>query len=363
MKIYIRATANISPQETFGNVPFLPKAVEYNGNLLKAIEPDYKNIIDPKLVRRMSRIIKMGVAAACECLKDGNEKNPGAIITGTAYGCLEDTQKFLENIIFQKEEMLSPTAFIQSTHNTVGAQIALLLHCNQYNNTFVHRGFSFESALLDAIILLKEKESSNVLVGGIDELTDVSHLILNRFGLFKRSPVSNLNLYSSNSKGTIAGEGAVFFLLSVEPSENNYAQIDAITTFYKPKSVTEITYHISNFLETQSIQMNEIDLIITGKNGDIKSDEVFNSLEKSIFSKNEIINYKHLCGEYPTSVSFALWLASKIIKTEVVPSAVGLTTYKKNKIKRILIYNNYQNTHHSLILISSSQFNGEQTFF
>ncbi|MEO9069481.1 MAG: beta-ketoacyl synthase chain length factor [Ginsengibacter sp.] len=353
MKIYIRATANISPQETFGNVPFLPKAIEYNGNLLKAIEPDYSNIIDPKLVRRMSRIIKMGVAASCECLKECNEKNPGAIITGTAYGCLEDTQKFLESIILQNEETLSPTAFIQSTHNTVGAQIALLLHCNQYNNTFVHKGFSFESALLDAIILLKEKESKNVLVGGIDELTDASYAILNRFGLFKRFPISNLDLYSSNSKGTIAGEGAAFFLLSSEPSEKDYAHFDAIATFYKPKSITEIENHISNFLETHSIQMNEIDLIITGKNGDIKSDEVYNHLEESIFGNKEIINYKHLCGEYPTSISFALWLASKIIKTGEVPPAAFHKTYKKNKIKRVLIYNNYQNTHHSLILISS----------
>ena len=363
MKIYIRSVANISPQETFGNVPFLPKTIEYNGNSLTAIEPDYTNIIDPKLVRRMSRIIKMGVAAACECLKDGNEKNPGAIITGTAYGCLEDTQKFLESIIIQNEETLSPTAFIQSTHNTVGAQIALLLHCNQYNNTFVHRGFSFESALLDAIILLKEKESSNVLVGGIDELTDVSYSILNRFGLYKRAPVSNLDLYLSNTKGTIAGEGAAFFLLAAEPSENDYAQIDAIATFYKLKSFTEIKNQIFNFLETHSIEMNEIDLIITGKDGDIKSDEIYNNLEKSIFSNNEIINYKHLCGEYPTSISFALWLASKILKSREVPPAAALKTFKKNKINRILIYNNYQNTHHSLILISSSQFKNEQTIF
>ena len=66
MKIYIRATANISPQETFGQVPFLMKPVEYTGNVLKVIEPDYKDIIDAKLIRRMSHIIRMGVAAASE---------------------------------------------------------------------------------------------------------------------------------------------------------------------------------------------------------------------------------------------------------------------------------------------------------
>ena len=77
------------------------------------------------------------------------------------------------------EEMLPPTAFIQSTHNTVAAQIALMLKCHAYNNTFVHKGISFESALLDGIMLMRDNEASNFLVGAIDELTDNSYIILN----------------------------------------------------------------------------------------------------------------------------------------------------------------------------------------
>ncbi len=46
---------------------------------------------------------------------------PGAIITGTALGCLEDTVTFLTRMIELNEELLPPTAFIQSTHNTVAA--------------------------------------------------------------------------------------------------------------------------------------------------------------------------------------------------------------------------------------------------
>jgi 3-oxoacyl-[acyl-carrier-protein] synthase II len=353
MKIFIRATANISPQETFGQVPFLTKPVEYTGNVLKAIEPDYAAIIDPKLIRRMSHIIRMGVAAASECLKDAGEKNPGAIITGTTYGCLEDTGIFLSRIIEQKEEMLSPTAFIQSTHNTVGAQIALMLKCHQYNNTFVHNGFSFESALLDAMMLLRENEATNVLACSIDEITDISYGILKRFGLYKRVPVSNLELFTSKTKGTIAGEGTACFLLANQPAANDYAQLDALTTFYKPGDTTATADHISNFLEDQKISMNEIDLVISGKNGDVKNDAIYDHLKDTIFDNKEIICYKHLCGEYPTSTSFALWLAANIIKTGEVPAAIGHEVSKSNKLKRILIYNNYLNIYHSLLLISA----------
>src|SRR6185369_6984851 len=158
---------------------------------------DYKAFIDVRQIRRMSRIIKMGVAAAMECLGEAGIEVPDAIVTGTAYGCLEDTGIFLSKMVEQREELLAPTAFIQSTHNTVGAQIALMLHCNGYNNVFVHRGFSFESALLDAMLLLNEQEADNILVGGIDETTTTSHTIMSRFGLYKREPLSNLKLFQA----------------------------------------------------------------------------------------------------------------------------------------------------------------------
>src|ERR1700712_2967424 len=143
----------------------------------------------------MGHIIKMGVAAAKDCLNKANIEIPGAIITGTALGCMEDTITFLTRIIEQNEELLPPTAFIQSTHNTVAAQIALMLKCHAYNNTFVHKGVSFEAALLDGIMLLKEGEADNILVGGTEEMIDVSFTVLTRLGLYKRWPISNLDLF------------------------------------------------------------------------------------------------------------------------------------------------------------------------
>lgn len=351
--MYIRATGNISPQKTFGHLPFLSEPVEYSGNRLACAEPEYKEIIDVKLIRRMSRIIRMGVAAAMECLQEADVRQPDAIITGTAYGCLEDTGLFLIKMIENNEELLTPTAFIQSTHNTIGAQIGLMLHCNNYNNTFVHRGFSFESALLDGMMLLKEKEAANVLIGAVDEITNISHTILSRFWFYKQEPASNLDLYKAKSKGTIAGEGAAFFLLTNEVSATDYAKLDALTTFYKPDGIKEIEEHVLSFLAIHSLTTNDIDLVITGKNGDAGSDKIFDQLQQTVFGKTFFINYKHLCGEYPTSTAFALWVAVNIIKTGSVPAVLEYKGLKENKINRVLIYNQYQSLHHSLILLSA----------
>ncbi len=353
MSIYIRSSACISPQNTFGNVDFLAEVVEYNGTRLKAIEPDYKEFVDPKLIRRMSHIIKMGVAAAMQCLKNGETEMPGAIITGTAYGCLEDTVTFLTRIIEQDEELLPPTAFIQSTHNTVAAQIALMLKCHQYNNTFVHKGISFESALLDATMLLNENEADNILVGGADEMTDTSFTILSRLGLYKRWPVSNLNLYATKTRGTMGGEGAAFFLLTDKTSDSNVAELTAIRTIYKPESLEDIERRVIDFLAENDLTIDDIDLVITGKSGDTAHDDIYEQLNQSLFKGNNLGNYKHLCGEYPTSSAFALWLASNIIKTGIVPDAVVERHTKAGAPKRILTYNHYQKIYHSLMLVSA----------
>jgi 3-oxoacyl-[acyl-carrier-protein] synthase II len=354
MKTYIRSAVTISPQKTFNNPLFLKELSEYNDNRLTSIEPDYNEAIDPKLIRRMSRIIKMSVASALACLKDARIVSPDAIITGTAYGCLEDTGIFLTNMVQEDEELVTPIAFVQSTHNTIGAQVALLIKCDRYNNTFVSGGASFENALLDATMLLAENNATNVLVGGMDEITDMSHAVLGRMGLYKRQPISNLNLFNTNSKGTINGEGAAFFLLKNTSSSNDLACIDAVITFYKPKDITEIKEkYIISFLTAQGIDYHDIDLLIFGNNGDAKNDEIYTQLQQSVFNGISSINYKQFCGEYPTSTAFATWLGANIIKSNNIPIVLSHQELSKDKINKVLIYNHYQNIYHSLILMSS----------
>jgi 3-oxoacyl-(acyl-carrier-protein) synthase len=292
----------------------------------------------------MSRIIRMGAAAGLACLREAGVKEPDAIVTGTAYGCLEDTGLFLTGLIERKEEMLQPGAFIQSTHNTVGAQIALMLQCTRYNNTFVHRGFSFENALLDALMLLQDGEAETVLTGGVDEITDISHELLTRFGLYRRRPVSNLDLFTGQAHGTIAGEGSAFFLLTSEPSDQDYARLDGISTLYKPENITDIEQHIQSFLSAHAVDPGTIDMIITGQNGDTKNDDVYTQLSvgklSGLFREETMVPYKHLCGEYPSSTAFALWMAAGRVRSGA---------------RRILIYNHYLGIHHSLLLLSSAQ--------
>jgi 3-oxoacyl-[acyl-carrier-protein] synthase II len=351
MTIYIKGLGNISPQKTLDKNNFLEEATAYTNNYLSCIEPDYKEYIDANSSRRMGRVIKMGVAAALTCLKDAGIKEPDAIITGTGMGCVQDTEKFLSSIIEHDEKLLTPTSFIQSTHNTISAQIALFLKCVNYNFTYVQRGFSFESSLLDSILLLKEGSANHVLLGGADEVTPNLFTILQRLGHWKKELVNNLNLKDTDSKGTISGEGASFFLLSNQGEGESYAKINSISTIYKPADLSEIENGIASFLKNANLKVTDIDLVILGVNGDKKFDKIYDHLQQHYFKEGAFAYFKHLCGEYFTASSFGLWLAAKIIKHQSVPDVVKINAFPKRPIKNILLYNHYRNIYHSLILI------------
>ena len=108
-------------------------------------------------MRRMGNLIKMGVGTALKV--KGEEKIEG-IVVGTGLGCIENTEIFLREFIVHSSGTLSPTAFIQSTHNTVAGQIALILKEHGYNSTYTQRGTSFENALIDGCLLSSETNGS-----------------------------------------------------------------------------------------------------------------------------------------------------------------------------------------------------------
>jgi len=354
MEAFIDGISAISPQRSLTGTGFLQDIQGYDGvRALKCIEPQYNEFLDPMASRRMSRIVKMGVCAALQCLKEASFENPDAIITGTGLGCIEDTEKFLTSLYTNEEKLLNPTPFIQSTHNTVSAAIALMLKCNSYNNTYVHRGFSFESALLDGLMLLHEGAASRILVGGLDELTHHSFAITDRLGFWKKQPINSLSLLEHKNKGSLAGEGIAFFALNREKNEKTIARIRAVKTFFNPVSRDETEQSISGFVEKTVGGMAHIDLVLFGMNGNPEMDEIYCHLQENILNRVPGAYFKHLCGEFDTASSFALYLATAMLKERRVPEVIRLDKRSLGDIKNILVYNHIRNINHSMFILSA----------
>ena len=352
--IFLNGTAAVAPQETLNPEQFLDEIGEYEEKFLQIKKPNYRDYINPKQLRRMSKIVRMGMVSAKTAMADAGIDQPGAIVTGTGMGCQRDTEIFLNTLLDNDEKMVNPTAFIQSTHNTISAQIALMLGNTNHNMAYVHRTFSFESALLDGMVLINKYEADDILVGGIDEITEESWLIKTRLDFFKRNPVKNLKLLEDKQPGAQAGESAAFFVLSSKKTENYYARLSGVDTFFRPSSVEDTKEKIIAFLKKNDLTAGNIDLILTGYNGDRQFDRVYDEVSEGLFPENTTGYFKHLCGEHDTASAFATWIAAKILKTGKVPEVILKKGKTPQQVSNILIYNHFRNINHSLILLEKA---------
>jgi 3-oxoacyl-(acyl-carrier-protein) synthase len=340
----------VSSQDTY-ETSFL-ESVEINTteNIVYAKQPSYKELIPPAAARRMAKGVKMGLAASTKALKEANVEVPDAIITGTGMGCIEDSEKFLKALIDNNEEYLTPTNFIQSTHNTVGAQIALGLGCKGYNFTYVNGSISFESALLDAKLQLENEEQNTILVGAADETSSHTMELFKLVNIIKKESDLPYSVLDSNSSGVVYSEGATFVTLENVKKENSYAVLEALQ-IQNELNIDEVENFISSFLEKNNLKIQDIDFVVLGNNGDINFDTYYTAVG-SLFSQIPQVYYKHLCGEFNTASAFGFWVAASVLRNQAIPQIVKMNSIEKANFSKVLLYNQFQGKEHSLVLLS-----------
>ncbi|QEE48601.1 3-oxoacyl-ACP synthase [Flavobacterium alkalisoli] len=350
-KCYINGVGCVSAQKTFGDGFLDEIIVNKDNNILEISQPDYKEFIAPAAGRRMAKGVKNGIVASAMALKEAGLEQPDAIITGTGMGCVVDSEKFLKAILDNNEEFLTPTSFIQSTHNTVGGQIALGLQCKAYNFTYVNGAVSFESALIDAQLQIEEGEANAVLTGGVEEAGEATMHFLEIKGNIKSKGQPDYDVLTSTSKGSVFSEGAVFFVLSGDKQQTTYAELKDVA-IYNILEKEEVEGKLKDFLKHNNLDISDIDAVVLGYNGDVEFDAYYNELAKNKLSNIPQLYYKHLSGEYNTASAFGLWLASQVVKKQHVPSEVLINSIGKKEYRNIVLYNQYQGKDHSFTLVS-----------
>ena len=324
-EIYINSARQISVQKPLTDEWF-NNPIAYNEHYIRAIDPDYKEFFTPNEVRRFGKILKRALLVSREATAG---KVPEAIITGTGLGCIENTEFFLKDLTFSGEELLKPTHFMNSTHNTISSLVAIDAHCHAYNTTYSHKGASFENALLDAFLQMKSRKISNALVGAHDEMTPDYFTLLQRIG------------YLGN--GGFSGETAVAMMLENQKNENSLCKIENVEIFYG---------NIEN-LELKFPQ--NIDYVMIGNNGNPENDKIYFENCKKLFPNIPLLQYKNIFGESYTASAFGVYVAAVCLQKGRICEHLFID--KKNiseqKIPRnILIYNHFENKNHSFVWLT-----------
>lgn len=276
MKAAIKNIVSIGHQDSFlkANVWDILQPLEAN---TEVISPEYKEYIAPASLRRFSPVLRMAITAAQTCK---NDTPFDSISVGTSLGCLKDTEKFLQTFITATGDTLSPTAFIQSTHNTIAGAISMAMGNHAYNMTHTQNSLSFETALIDGLLCVQEGKN-NVLVGAADEAIDFLNLL--------KPDVIQSDLQCTS--------GVTFMVL--QSAKTGKSIVDCTVQFNNQDTADSI----AQFLAKNSISPTSVALVLfAGECPDTIGERQ--------------INYEQYTGLYYSSSAFACHMAHDYVLSE-----------------------------------------------
>ncbi len=282
-------------------------------------------ILSPNSARRMSKAVKMGIICAMEALQQIDRSELDGILVGSGKGCLIDSDRFLQSIAVQQEEFLSPTAFIQSTHNTVAGQIALLIKNTGYNMTYSQGRVSFESTVFDAYLQLVLNERKTLLVGAVDELSDISIDISESIANTTDQPITT---------GIPRTEGAGFFIFSNQKNQHTLGELVDMV-IYHPTEELRPESQLAAFLKKNKLSAEQLDLVIYGS----AKPETPTEMEAEAFNDLAKINYQSQIGYFDTDVVFAFDFALKQLNNQTFRSIESPIGNKIGAFQHVLICN------------------------
>ena len=284
----------------------MEQPIVYHEPFVKAVNPAFREYIAPNEARRMGNIMKRAIVTSLKVLKETGINHPDAIITGTSIGSLNYTEKFLDDLVENGEESLSPTYFMQTTHNTVSSTISIFTATHSYNTTYSHGGISFELALKDAWMQLNLGRISNALVGGHDEMVESYYELLRKTG------------YVGVEGMVPCGECAMSMMLNKQVSPDNLCELAGVSIF-RMKSVQNIRKQLEALVEKANIKVETIQMVMTGVNGNPENDRLYQPVLDELFPQAEHLQYKQLFGENYTVSALGLYAAAHLMKKQGTP--------------------------------------------
>lgn len=314
--------------------------MEYSGGLAHAVEANYRNYLSPMEARRMAPIMKRALATAMEAIKQSGIEHPEAIITGTSIGSLDYTERFLSSIVENGEQLLKPTFFMQSTHNTVGSMLGIYTKTHGYNTTYSHGAISFDLALQDAYTQMQLGKVSNALVCGNDEMVDSYYELLAKTG------------YVGVVGMCPCGELSVSIMLNTKSDGGSLCQLAGVDVF-SGLQTERVEQRVKQLLDMVGLTISDIDVVFTGVNSNKENDDHYEQITQRLFTGTPLAGYKQVFGENFTSPALAVYAATHCLNKGTVPTFMYYDNAPSADLKprNILLINQKQGKDCSLILL------------
>ena len=348
---YILSAKQISLQQPLGE-EWMQDPVMYDTPFTRSTDPSYKDYISPIEARRMGKILKRAVATSKEALKASGLDDVDAIITGTGFGCIENTELFLNALSTEGEQLLKPTYFMQSTHNTISSLVAIQMKNHGYNVTYAHKGISFDSALQDALLQFQLGKIASAMVCGHDEMTETFYHIMKKGGVMGQDE----EMCGEAAVSIVLGSALRVLRQAQEPAQGPQplCKLSGFQMLYQP-TTNALMDVVARMLQSAGKSLADVDFILTGLSGNHENDKAYLEETKTLFGNTPLLKYKHLFGESFTASGLGLYVAAQCLKAGRVPASLFVDPkgVSDKQPKCILLYNRSDGKNVSLTLLEA----------
>ncbi|MEO6596187.1 MAG: beta-ketoacyl synthase N-terminal-like domain-containing protein [Planctomycetota bacterium] len=175
--------------------------------------------LSPQAARRMSNLSQYAVAAARMALQHAGlgdvRGERTAISLATAFGPGAFTEQLARQILEKGGKAASPFLFTDCVANAAAGQVAIDLGARGANSTICQREAGPLLALIQGAEDVARARADICLAGAVDEMSSLSHAILDRFrALVRPAPHGELpRPFDRRRTGMLAGEGATIVVL------------------------------------------------------------------------------------------------------------------------------------------------------
>ncbi len=304
-----------------------------------------RDFIAPMKMRRMNTLSRLGMSAMRLALTDAGRESPlvtgsaAGVAIGTTFGPVQTSVEYLNEYIQKGAALAPPQLFAESVANAPGSHIAIEWNFRGFNLTFTQRESSTLAALLYAATQLNKGTVEAAVVGGVEEMNDITFSVLDRIGALAHDDGDvdeACRPYDRDRNGLMVGEGGAVFLLDSLQSNSGEGVYGFVSGFGIAKDPTAtisdwgtgdevVARAMASAIEDAGLRFEQIDAIWGSANSSIRCDRLEYRAIQRLFGEKAppVVATKGLFGEYAAAGGLHLATAFLALREQRLPASAG----------------------------------------
>jgi len=299
-----------------------------------------KEFIAPMKLRRMNMLSRYALAAAKLALGDAKveaaELGETGVALGTAFGPVQTSVEYMLEYVEKGAALAPPQLFAESVANAPGSHIAIEHGFRGFNLTVTQRESSALAAAMYAASQIVKGTVPSAIVGGVEELNEMSFSVLDRLGALAHSNGmcdEAARPFDARRNGLIIGEGSAIFIARGGVAESQYGYLsgfgigrDTTATISNWGTDREVVAKVMlAAIEDAELTPADIDAVYASANSTRRADALEYSALQMLFGDAvpPVVATKAYFGEYAAGGALPLAAAFVALREQALHASLG----------------------------------------